>query len=68
MVCGHTCPIASGRPFSPSHTTIKQSVVPRFLISVRTRSQYFAPSPSPCSPAHNPRMSRVPSLVTARAT
>ena len=29
-----TCPITAGRPLSPSHTTMQQSVVPRFLISV----------------------------------
>jgi hypothetical protein len=28
----------------------------------------LAPSPSPCSPAHNPSTSRSPSQVTARAT
>ena len=65
VVCGHTWEIASGRPLSPSQTTMQQSVVPRFLISVKTRSQYLAPSPSPCSPAHNPstspgRQHRVP--------
>ena len=31
------------RPFSPSQTTISTSLVPRFLISAQTRSQYLAP-------------------------
>jgi hypothetical protein len=34
--------IASGKPFRPSHTTIRQSWVPRFLISASTRIQYLA--------------------------
>ncbi len=68
IVCGHTCAMASGRPFSPSQTTMQQSTVPLFLISDNTRSQYLAPSPSPCSPVHSPRTSRVPSTVTASAT
>ena len=38
------------------------------LISDNTRIQYLAPSPSPCSPAHSPRMSRCPLTVTASAT
>lgn len=67
IACGHTVAIASGRPFRPSQTTRHTSAVPRFLISLSTRIQYFAPSPSPCSPAHNPSTSRVPSTVTARA-
>ncbi len=41
-----------------SQTTMSTSWTPRFLISVRTCSQYFAPSPP--SPAHRPRMSRFP--------
>ena len=40
---------------------------PRFLISARTRSQYLAPSPSPCSPAHRPSTSRSRSAVTPKA-
>ena len=60
--CGQTAPTASGRPFSPSQTTMHTSSTPRFLISVRTWSQYLAPSPP--SPAHRPRMSRWPSTVT----
>ena len=36
----------------------RTSSTPRFLISVSTCSQYLAPSPP--SPAHRPRMSRVP--------
>src|SRR5438552_252942 len=42
---GHTSPIASGRPLSPSQTTMHTSPTPRFLSSVSTRSQYLAPSP-----------------------
>src|SRR6266568_227454 len=49
MVFSQMAFTASGRPFSPSQTTISTSRVPRFLISEQTRSQYFAPSPSPCS-------------------
>lgn len=56
-----------GQVLGPSQTTIRQSWMPRFWISDRTRSQYFAPSPSLCSPAHSPRMSLVPSEVTASA-
>ena len=48
MVFSHTALTASGSPFSPSQTTISTSLVPRFLISGQTRSQYLAPSPSPC--------------------
>ena len=33
---------APGRPLSPSQTTMSTSRVPRFLISVRIRSQYLA--------------------------
>ena len=33
----------SGRPLSPSQTTMQTSSTPRFLISVRTPSQNFAP-------------------------
>ena len=66
--CGQTWAIASGSPFSPSQTTMSTSRVPRFLTSASTRSQYLAPSPSPCSPAHSPRMSRSPSAVTPRMT
>jgi len=67
IACGHTLSIAAGRPLSPSQTTMQTSWVPLFLISERTRDQNFAPSPSPCSPAHSPRMSRVPSTVTPSA-
>ena len=35
--------MASGNPFSPSMIAIKMSFTPRFLISVITRSQNFAP-------------------------
>lgn len=56
-----------GQVLGPPQTTIRQSWMPRFWISDRTRSQYFAPSPSLCSPAHSPRMSLVPSEVTASA-
>jgi hypothetical protein len=67
MVLSPTVLTASGRPLSPSQTSMHTSRTPRFLISDRTRSQYFAPSPSPCSPARRPRMSRSPSTVTPRA-
>src|SRR5262245_2185574 len=53
-------------PSAPSQTTMHTSPVPRFLISVTTDSQNFAPSPP--SPAHNPRMSRSPAQVTPTAT
>ena len=66
MACGHTELTASGSPLSPSHTTMHTSLAPRFLISVSTCAQYLAPSPP--SPAHRPRMSRVPSTVTPMAT
>ena len=56
---------ASGRPFSPSQTTIRTSRVPRFLISERTRSQNLAPSPSPCSPG--PQAQDVPRAVRGDA-
>ena len=39
IACGHTVSIAAGRPFSPSHTTMQTSWVPRFLISDKTRTQ-----------------------------
>ena len=68
IACGHTVSIAAGSPFRPSHTTMQMSWVPRFLISVKIRSQNFDPSPSPCSPAHSPSTSRVPSTVTPSAT
>ena len=58
--------MASGRPLSPSQTTMHTSPVPRFLISVRTASRNFAPSPP--SPAYSPMMSRCPSTVTPIAT
>jgi len=67
IVFSQTVLTASGRPFSPSQTTMQMSRTPRFLISDKTLSQYLAPSPSPCSPAHRPRMSRSPSTVTPRA-
>jgi hypothetical protein len=54
--------IDSGRPFRPSQTTMHTSSTPRFLSSVNTASQNFAPSYP--SPAHKPRMSRSPSTVT----
>lgn len=58
--------IESDSPFSPSQTTMHTSSTPRFLISVRTLSQNFAPSEP--SPAHSPRMSRSPLTVTPIAT
>jgi hypothetical protein len=67
MVFSQTALTASGRPFKPSQTSRHTSRVPRFLISDSTRSQYLAPSPSPCSPAHSPKMSRSPSTVTPSA-
>ena len=67
-VWGQTWATADGRCFSPSHTSMHTSFTPRFFISVNTFIQYLAPSPSPCSPAHNPSTSRSPSQVTARAT
>ncbi len=42
------------------------SPTPRFLISVSTFSQYFAPSPP--SPAQIPKMSRSPAVVTPMTT
>src|SRR3954454_8213246 len=41
--------MASGSPVRPSQTTMSTSFTPLFLISVRTCSQYFAPSPT-CPP------------------
>ena len=61
MVFSQTALTVSGSPLSPSQTSMHTSRTPRFLISVRTRSQYLAPSPSPCSPAHSPSTSRSPS-------
>ena len=55
MACGQTLPTTSGSPFSPSQTTKNMSLTPRFLSSVSTRIQNFAPSPP--APAHSPRMS-----------
>jgi hypothetical protein len=43
--------MASGSPLSPSKTVMQTSSTPRFLISVSTESQNFAPSPP--SPAHS---------------
>jgi hypothetical protein len=68
IAAGHTVAMASGRPVRPSQTTMHTSATPRFLTSASTRSQYLAPSPSPCSPAHRPRTSRSPSTVTPKAT
>ena len=65
IVAGQMVFTASGRPVRPSQTSIRTSAAPRFLISVRTWSQYFAPSPP--SPIHRPRMSRCPSAGTATA-
>ena len=53
---GRVVSIASGRSFSPSHTTMHTSVTPWFFNSVSTCSQYLAPSPP--SPAHSPRSRR----------
>ena len=39
---GNTALIASPNPVSPSTDTIMMSSTPRFLISFRTQSQYFA--------------------------
>jgi hypothetical protein len=43
------------------------SATPLLRTSVRTLSHYLAPSPSPGSPAQIPKISRIPSVVTARA-
>src|SRR2546430_15198255 len=47
---GQVASIASGRPLSPSQTTMHTSATPRFLSSVNICNQNFAPSPP--SPAH----------------
>ncbi len=44
IVCGNTASIASGKPFSPSQQMMNASATPRFLSSVITFSQNFAPS------------------------
>src|SRR5213082_4194120 len=62
---GQVDSIASGSPFRPSQTTMQASATPRFFKSVSTCNQNLAPSPP--SPTHRPRTSRVPSTVTARA-
>lgn len=43
-VSGNTEVIASGKPLSPSTTAIRMSWTRRFLSSLITRSQNFAPS------------------------
>ena len=58
--------IASGKPFSPSHTAISTSSTPRFFSSENTCSQNRAPSAP--SPAQIPRMSRSPLVVTPITT
>jgi len=63
---GQVVVIASGRPFSPSHTTMHTSATPRVFSSVSTASQYLAPSLP--SPAQIPRMSRSPAVVTPMTT
>lgn len=45
IVFGQTVSTASRRPLSPLQTSIRTSFTPRFLVSVRTRSQFLAPSP-----------------------
>ena len=67
MVFSRTAFTASGRPLSPSQASMHTSRTPRFLVSGKTRSQYLAPSPSPCSPARRPGTSRPPSAVTPSA-
>ena len=42
IVFSQTVPTASGRPLSPSQTSMHTSRTPRFLISDKTLSQYFA--------------------------
>ena len=42
-VSGHTFPIASGRPFSPSQTTKNTSFTPRLRSSVSTSSRTSRP-------------------------
>ena len=44
--CGNTAVIASGKPFRPSTTAMSTSSTPRFLSSVMTLSQNFAPAGS----------------------
>lgn len=63
VASGNTAFTPSGRPLSPSQTTKKTSLTPRFFSSVSTASQNLADSPSP-SPAHMPRMSLWPSRST----
>jgi hypothetical protein len=41
MAWAHTLLTTSGRPFSPSQTTKKLSLIPRFLRSVSTAIQLF---------------------------
>jgi hypothetical protein len=58
--------IDSGSPFRPSQTAMHTSLTPRFLISVSTASQNFAPSEP--SPAHSSSLSRSPLMVTPMTT
>ncbi len=50
MVCDQTAVIASGRPVTPSQTTMSTSATPRFFSWVSTCSQYLAPSPPSAGP------------------
>ena len=68
VVSGNTVATESGSPFSPSQTRKKTSRTPRFFNSVNTASQYFALSPEPWVPAHNPNTSRRPFRSTPIAT
>jgi hypothetical protein len=43
LLGGNIAVIASGKPLRPSTTAIRMSATPRFLSSVMTRSQNFAP-------------------------
>lgn len=62
VVSGHTLPTTSGSPLSPSQTRKNVSFTPRFLMSVSTLIQNFAPSPP--LPTHSPRTSFSPASVT----
>ncbi len=63
-VCGYIASIASGNPLSPSTHAIRMSETPRFLRSLRTCIQNFAPS---LASNHIPSTSRSPSIRIAIA-
>jgi hypothetical protein len=60
VACGHTTPIASGRPVSPSQHTMHTSATPRPFSSDSTVSQNLADSPV-VGPAHRPSTCLAPS-------